>query len=148
MLDECVTKKCAHTISEFLNLSHPPIESHFLVTYMGRHGSHDCDWTLTLTPPEEWIVISSDAGRSGPRIHAKGPPLHLILPRRKITSFFLRGKTLTQVTGVERARVVITKLPTMLRMAESATPGTRHTVSRSGEGFVVREWPCRPGEIA
>jgi hypothetical protein len=143
MLDECITKHCAHVIIEFLKLQRPAIDSHFLLDFMGVQGSLDCDWTTRLIPPEEWIVISSDSGRSAPRIHAKGPPLHLILPRRRITGFFLRGKSLTQVPGHERARIIITKLPQILELAVTATPGQRFTVSRSGNGFHIKKWDQR-----
>jgi hypothetical protein len=143
MLDECVTKHCARVVIEYLKLQNPPVESHFLLDFMGTQGALDCDWTTKLVPPEDWIVLSSDAGRSGPRIHAKGPPLHLILPRRKITAFFLRGKSLIHVPGHERARIIISKLPNILELAETASPGQRFTISRSGSGFHINRWDQR-----
>ncbi len=141
MLDECITRKCAHVIIEFWKLHSPPVEAQFLVDFLGAQGALDCDWCELLTPPSDWIVISSDCGKSGPRIHAKGPPLHLILPKIGITGFFLGGKTLTQATGAERARAIISKVPEIMRAAQSAAAGERFKIKRVGGGIAVEPWP-------
>jgi hypothetical protein len=117
MLDECITRRCADAISDYLKLS--GIESHFLIDFMGAQGALDVQWTQLLQPPADWIVITGDSGSGSPRAHAKGPPLHLILPRHGITGFFLWGKSLTQCTGAEKARIVIAKMPE----AWSSAPG-------------------------
>lgn len=140
MLDECITMQCAHTVSEYLKLCDPPIESHFLVTYLKQQGALDRDWTMLLTPPEDWLVISSDAGRSAPRVHAKGPPLPMIVLERRLKSVFLRGKSLTQNTGAERARILITKMPEILRTVGSSPDCCRYKLSRAGNGFVLSRW--------
>ena len=141
MLDECITKKCAHVVIDYLSLLWPPIEAHFLIDFMGKQGARDCEWPLLCNPSEEWMVITQDCGKAPPRIHAKGPPLHLILPRRKITAFFLSGGTIVNATGFERARIIISKLPEMLERARNGPSGIRYRVRRSGAGFVVDEWP-------
>jgi hypothetical protein len=142
MLDECITQKCARIVAEYIKLNHEVSEAHFLCDYLGDQGALDCDWTELLKPPEEWIVISSDCGRSGPRIHAKGPPLPIILPQKKITGFFLGGKTLTQGTGELKTRAIISKAKEILRHAESASPGQRFKIRMSGSssGIVVVKW--------
>jgi len=43
MLDECITKKCAYTITEYLNLLRPPIKSYFLLDFIGKQGVWDVD---------------------------------------------------------------------------------------------------------
>lgn len=142
MLDECITQKCSHTIIEYLKLLNPPVEAHFLVDFLGKQGALDGDWSKLLTPPTDWLVISGDSGRGGPRIHAKGPPLHLILPQRQIVGFYLSGKSLTQCGGAERARIIISKLPDIARLFPKATPGQRFRIKRTSPTAVaIEEWP-------
>ncbi len=141
MVDECMTKGCALVIIEYLKLCDPPVEAHFLVTYLGTQGSLDGDWTKLLSPPSDWIVLTCDAGRSAPREHLKGPPLHLILPQRGIIGFFFRGKRFNHVPGEERARNVIAAMPKVLAAAEAATPGERFVVKRTDGGATVTPWP-------
>ena len=142
MLDDCITKKCAHVIIEFLKL-HPQTvsEAHFLIDFIGKQGSLDVDWTTLLVPPEGWIVITGDSGSSSPRVHVKGPPLHLILPKRGITGFFLCGKSLTQIGGEERARVIISKVPDIVNKAIRARGGERYKMTRQGSAVQIKPWP-------
>jgi hypothetical protein len=144
MLDECITRKCSHAVIEYLRLIRPPVKAHFLIDFMGAQGALDWDWSRKLVPRGDWIVISSDSGKSGPRVHAKGPPLHLILPQLGITSFFLGGKSIVNEKGAERARIIITKIPEVLSIASQATPGDRFKISKQGGGFTVAKWNLNP----
>jgi len=101
----------------------------------------DVDWSALLVPAEEWIVITGDSGSSGPRIHANGPPLHIILPERKICGFYLCGKSLTQIKGQERARIIISKMPGILNKSSRCRNGERFKLLRSGKGIVIKPWP-------
>jgi len=141
MLDECITKKCAYAIIEFLKLHKPPVEAFFLLDFVKKQGVLDVDWSALLTPPSEWIVITGDSGASSPRIHAKGPPLQLILPDRGICGFYLCGKSLTQATGEERARIIISKIPDILNKSLRSNGGERYRMFRSGKGILIKPWP-------
>lgn len=141
MLDECITRKCAYAIIQEMNRRSEFTEAHFLIDFMGKQGAFDSDWTLRLTPPSDWIVISQDCGRQSPRIHAKGPPLPFILPLRGITGFFIAGRSLSQCKGEERAAVVISKLDDVVTATKSATPGSRFKIKRLTGRVVVEPWP-------
>jgi len=101
-----------------------------------------------LTPPEDWIVITADAGKTGPKIHAKGPPLHLILPNKRIRAFFLSGKRLTQISGQERAIAIISRMPDMLAAARQSPEHMRYKVIRRHNAIVVEPWPLTPSPDA
>jgi hypothetical protein len=149
MLDECITKKCAHAIIEYLRLYKPPVEAHFLLDFVKEQGQLDVEWSTLLVPSNEWIVVTGDSGSSGPRIHAKGPPLHLILPQRGICGFYLTGKGLTQNTGEERARLIISKMPDIISKACRSRGGERYKVVQSAKGIIIKPWPLRhasPGD--
>ena len=144
MLDECITQQCARAVVACLKLEHSIIDAYFLCDYLNKSGEKDCDWADMLIPPSDWIVISSDCGTHGPRVYAKGPPLPEILPKKGITGFFLAGKTLTQAKGAERARAIISKMPQILSLADTAEPGQRFKITMSGNGIVVARWDRRP----
>ena len=145
MLDECITYGPAHAIIKYLSLLSLPIESHFLVDYMECQGLKDCNWAPRLTPPANWVVISSDTDST--RTFAKGPPLHVILPRIGITGFFLKGKSFSQVSGSEKARSIISVMPRVLELARESAAGTRFKISRPRQNFDVSEWPLGPKDF-
>lgn len=76
----------------------------------------------------------------GAKAKSKGPPLQLILPARQITGFFLGGK-IASLSGFEKARSVIYTFPEIRQAAQTAAPGTRFKIVRSGSGYRVSEWP-------
>jgi len=93
MLDECIAPRASRLLIDALKLHRPPYEAQFLVDFMGAQGAHDVDWTKILAEQGDWIVITADSGKArGEKAKLKGPPLHLVLPHRKITGFFLAGK--------------------------------------------------------
>jgi hypothetical protein len=145
MLDECITMKCANLVIQFIKLGNPRIEAFFLVDYLGKQGVQDSQWASQLKPPADWLVISADCGTHGPKIHAKGPPLHLILPSLGITGVFLAGKKLSQTTGSERAKALIAKSTDIIATAAACKHGTRFKLKYSGTGLILEEWPLSRG---
>lgn len=142
MLDECITRQAAKAVIEWLKLSR--IEGFFLVDVWGSQGARDCDWsTAHCTPPNEWIVISTDSGSKGPRIYVKGPPLHLILPAQGVFSVFLKGKLLSQCPGREKASAIIATFPKIAQLYESGPAGARISVVRHGDSYKVQPWPVK-----
>lgn len=136
MLDECMPPKASRLFASMLLLNKPPIEATFLEDYLGEKGQWDCDWTKLLQDEGGWYVVTADNGKArGTKAKLKGPPLHLILPARGITGFFLAGNA-PQRSGFEKIRVVICTLPELLVRAEPRHPApgirSRRTVMGTG----------------
>lgn len=141
MLDECMPPKASRLFAGMLQLNKPPIEAVILQEYLGQKGALDCDWAKLLQEEGGWYVITADNGKAkGAKAKLKGPPLHLILPARGITGFYLAGK-MSQRSGFEKIRAVIYTLPDLLLRAGLAPPGTRYKIKPSGHGYSVSEWP-------
>lgn len=93
MLDECMTLRASRLVIDALQLHKPPIHAIFLEEYLGQKGGLDVDWTKLLMEEGGWCVVTCDNGKAkGAKARLRGPPLHLILPARRITGFFLAGK--------------------------------------------------------
>jgi len=144
MLDECMPPKASRLVVALLKLHKPPIEASFLADYMGKPGSADPDWANRLAHEGEWCVVTCDYKRpQGAKARAKGPPLHLILPSRKITAFFLGGK-IAQADGFEKVRAVLYLLPEIWERATTAPIGTRFKILRKGAtAYQITPWPVR-----
>jgi PIN like domain len=141
MLDECMTLRASRILIAALAIHKPPIEAHFLVDYLRTQGALDVDWAEQLQAEGDWCVITCDYRTPrGQKARAKGPPLHLILPHRKITGFFLGGKIAT-FSGFEKARAVIYTFPELWQKAQIAEPGSRFKVTRTGTGYKLSDWP-------
>jgi hypothetical protein len=143
MLDECIAPRASRVLIDILKLHKPPLEARFLVDHVGAQGALDYSWTKELEEQGDWIVITSDNGRSrGERSRLKGPPLHLVLPARKITGFFMAGR-MAQRCGFDKARCVIYAWPDILAYAESAPKGERFKIAPvdAGKGYCVYPWP-------
>jgi hypothetical protein len=141
MLDECMTTRASRLVVDALKLHKPPIEAHFLEDYLGAKGSLDTDWTQTLADEGGWCVITCDyRNPRGAKARSKGPPLHLILPSRKVTGFFFGGK-IAGVSGFEKARAVIYTFPDIWQHAQKAPAGSRFKIVRSGAGYRFEPWP-------
>lgn len=143
MLDECMTKRASYLLVEALKLHKPPIESYFLEDHFGAKGLHDGDWTKELEKEGGWSVITCDMGRiRGEKAKLKGPPLHLILPFRKITGFFLSGRMASR-SGFEKARSVLYLFPQIHEMANTAVAGTRFKIVAHQLGYRMDIWPIK-----
>jgi hypothetical protein len=150
MLDECVTKRASHLIIDAMELykHEPPIQAEFLEEHFSRDGSPigkgawDVDWARTLEEEGDWSVITCDSQQPrGERARLKGPPLHLILPARHITGFFMSAKV-ASYSGFEKFRAVIYLFPKIVE--KLACPhGTRFKIiaTAKGSGYEMMEWP-------
>jgi len=141
MLDECLSLRASRVIVDALQIHKPPVETHLLEDYLNTKGALDSDWAEHLEAEGGWCVITTDYRT--PRGHvarSKGPPLHLILPARKITAFFLTGK-IASMSGFEKARSVIYTWPEIWHHAQIASPGTRFRITRNGLGYMLAQWP-------
>lgn len=143
MLDECMPPKASRLLRDMLLLNKPPIEAALLEDYLGCKGGLDCDWVKLLEEEGDWYVVSADTGKMrGAKAKLRGPPLHLILPARNVTGFFLSGK-IAQRSGFEKVRAVIYTLPELLLRAGVAPPGTRFKIAPNAHGYSVSEWPLK-----
>jgi hypothetical protein len=141
MLDECMSPRASRVIVDALKIHKPPVEAHLLEDYLNAKGALDSDWAERLGNEGGWCVITSDYRiPRGQAARSKGPPLHLILPARKITGFFLGGK-IASSSGFEKARSVIYTWPEIWQNALSAAPGTRFRITRNGLGYKLGPWP-------
>ncbi|HVT90597.1 MAG TPA: hypothetical protein VHD56_17210 [Tepidisphaeraceae bacterium] len=146
MIDECMGAKASRLVAGLLGLHKPePIEAHFLTDYIGSSGTFDCDWSARLAQEGNWCVISCDYKKpTGQKAKSKGPPLHLILPNRKIIGFFLAGK-MAQLSGFEKARATICVFPELWNLANNAAPGSRFKILPNGNGYKLSPWPLKAG---
>lgn len=141
MLDECMTTRASRLLVEALKLHKPPVEAHFLEDYLGAKGLLDADWTSQLAQEGDWCVITCDyLHPRGSKAKAKGPPLHLILPSRRITGFFFAGK-IAALSAFEKMRAVIYTFPEIWTHATDARAGSRFKIVRSGQGYRFDKWP-------
>ena len=141
MLDECVTLRASRLLIEALKLHKPPIEAAFLEDYLSYKGSLDIEWAGRLESEGGWCVVTCDNGKArGGKAKLKGPPLHLILPAKRITGFFLAGK-ISAFSGFEKARSVLYTLPEIIRREASSEPGSRFKIIAQADGYIVKEWP-------
>ncbi len=146
MLDECMGLRTSRSLKHFFDLykppdPDPPIHTEFLLDFLKQKTALDVDWSKILADEGGWVVISCDyKSPKGAKAKLKGPPLHLILPYRKITGFFFAEK-IAQCTGFEKARAVVCVSNQLLASASAATPGTRFKVTPSGSGYHMEEWP-------
>jgi hypothetical protein len=140
MFDECMPPKASRLAAGLLALSKPPIKAHFLADYLGP-GLYDSDWTKRLADETNWCVVTCDyRNPTGSKAKAKGPPLHLILPSRQITGFFLGGK-IAQASGFEKIRAVLYLLPDIWEKATLGPNGGRFKILKSGHGYKIAPWP-------
>jgi hypothetical protein len=140
MLDECMTLRASRLLVTALQLHKPLIESHFLDDYLGK-GALDPDWTKLLAEEGNWCVATCDhRNPRGKKAKAKGPPLQLILPARKITGFFLGGQ-IASLSGFEKARAILYVFPELWQQAQTAPPGSRFKVLMHGSGYRMIPWP-------
>jgi hypothetical protein len=143
MFDECMGTKASRLLVEAFKLHKPPIESQFLEDYLHQKGTWDLDWSKLLADEGGWCVVTTDYQTPrGAKARLKGPPLHIILPARGITGFFLAGK-IAQRTGFEKARVVFYVFPELWQRAQTAANGTRFRIVSTGNGYKMSEWPCK-----
>jgi hypothetical protein len=141
MLDECMTLRASRLIIEALKIHKPPVESIFLEDYLGARGIRDVDWAEVLADEGGWQVITCDSKKPrGQKAKLKGPPLHLILPAKKITGFFLSGSMASQ-PGFEKFRATICVWTEIMYQAEHAVPGTRFKIIRHGTSYRLEDWP-------
>jgi hypothetical protein len=153
MLDECMTLRASHLLINALEIHKPPIkaeflEEHFKVdgTAIGK-GALDPDWAKVLADEGDWCVITCDSKKpKGERAKLKGPPLHLILPARKITGFFLTG-SMASASGFEKFRAVICVMPQLLERTNPQIfpAGTRFKISATNgrTAYEISEWPVK-----
>jgi hypothetical protein len=154
MLDECLTLRASHLVIDAMKLYKTadgrPIQVEFLEEHFRSDGSPigkgawDVDWARILAEEGEWSVITCDSRKPrGERAKLKGPPLHLILPKRKITGFFMSGKT-ASYPGFEKFRAVIYLFPQILDglNTQAYSPGTRFRIrATTGRGYELSRWP-------
>jgi hypothetical protein len=141
MLDECMTLRASNLVINALALHKPPIEAFFLENYLGAKGVLDPDWAESLAEDGDWRVITCDSQKPrGEKAKLKGPPLHLILPAKKITGFFLGG-SIPNRPGFEKFRAVVCVWPQVLKVATDASPGTRFKITAHGDNYRIEEWP-------
>jgi hypothetical protein len=136
--------RASRLVIDALKLHKPPIYAVFLEDFLGAKGGLDVDWTKVLMEEGGWCVITADNGMArGRKAGLRGPPLHLILPARRIPGFFLAGKMASR-PGFDKARAVIYTWPEILRRAVAAKEGERFKIYPSGaDGYRVEPWPLR-----
>lgn len=153
MIDECVAPKSARLFIKALELHKPPMEAYFLEDWaraldgnqsgdkLPLRGALDSDWSAILQQQGDWAVVSCDNGKArGEVARTKGPPLHLILPARKITGFFLGG-TISSRSGFEKIRAIYCVFPEIIEAYDKSTPGTRYKIMAHGSGYRLATWP-------
>jgi hypothetical protein len=150
MLDECLTLRASHLIIRALELHKPPIHAEFLEEHFRTDGATigkgawDVDWAKTLEEGGDWSVITCDSKRpKGERAKLKGPPLHLILPSRRITGFFMGGK-MPNFPGFEKFRAVIYLFPQIHERILSCPAGSRFRIHpTNSRGYEILDWPLK-----
>lgn len=142
MFDECFTREGSRVLGEMLSLFDPPIESAFLVDYLGVEGAWDENWGPSLAG-KGWIVVSRDLGRTR-KIKAKGAPLHIVLPRSKVTGIFLSGQ-LGTASRFEMVRAVTCVLPDVFACPREPA-GTRFRIQKNAGNYHLSRWDVKKKE--
>lgn len=140
MLDECITKGPAVTISQFLAMENPLIEGAFVPDYFGQEGLKDNQWPDMLPEDEDWYVITSDRDKQKKSERKRiidGPPLYKILPQKNITAVYLSGG-IQRARSTEKVRAVISIWPQIKDFLSTSKPGDRALVSMNKGRFHLR----------
>ena len=121
-------------------LLHEIEEAAFSVRYFKRRSGVK-DWEIAkVAQLEGWCVITADRDRRRkPRRKrlADGPPLHKILPPKKVSAVYLSGAIQCSDT-IEKIRAIISVLHKIKEFFKEAEPGSSALLHKDGDRFALR----------
>lgn len=134
LADECIGPKTTRIAADLLARAKPnPITLVHWLDKFTKEEKRDDKWAEILASDGGWIVLTKDTGQK-----KRGPPLQLILPRKKVTGiFFTRGRA--QASGFEALRAVIWLIHD-IEAALSEPAGTRFKIYVEGRGYSLQRW--------
>jgi hypothetical protein len=144
LLDECVTQAAAIVISQFLEMDADVEEALFSLDFFKRPGVKDHTIATELASLGDWYVVTADRDKkrkSKQKRAADGPPLHLILPQKRISAVYMSG-AIQKANTQEKIRAVISQWPDIKRFFLTSPPGSRILLAKAsrGAGFHLRDY--------